>query len=153
MELKIFSETEQKFPKQVLQRAFSACMQELQTISEYQSLVENKKLSINCVLTDNEKIRPLNFQWRGKDKATDVLSFPYEEVDAGIFGEIFLSLEQAQIQADFLGHSLEKEVEVLLTHGILHLFGYDHEQENDFLEMNLLEKSIEKRLGEEKSTE
>lgn len=153
MNLKIFSETEQKFSKQVLQKTFLACMQELANLEEHKSFVENKKLSINCVLTDNEKIRPLNLQWRGKDKATDVLSFPYEEVDAGIFGEIFLSLEQAQIQADFLGHSLEKEVEVLLTHGILHLFGYDHEQENDFLEMNLLEKSIEKRLEEEKTVE
>lgn len=153
MNLSIFFDTEQTFPTEMLKKTFSACKLELKKIPEHTANVHNKKLTINCILTTNANIQPLNKEWRKKDKATDVLSFPYEESESGIFGEIFISLEQAQVQADYLEHSLEKEVEVLFTHGILHIFGYDHEQENDFFVMNALEKKIEKRLEDKKISE
>jgi len=101
-----------------------------------------------CVqLVSNEKIRKLNRQWRGKDYATDVLSFPliFEEsganflpdlqgVDELELGEIVISVEKAHDQAVEYGHSFERELAFLFVHGLLHILGFDHEtkeQEKD----------------------
>lgn len=78
-------------------------------------------------------MRQLNFQWRKKDQATDVLSFAAQEGQPmpgleGILGDIFISVERAQIQALQFGHSLEEELDVLFVHGLTHLQGYDHER-------------------------
>jgi probable rRNA maturation factor len=70
----------------------------------------------------------LNREFRGKNKATDVLSFPAMAEMAGVFaGDLAVSLETAQRQAAEHGHSLRDEVRVLLLHGLLHLSGMDHE--------------------------
>lgn len=84
----------------------------------------------------------LNRDWRGKDKATDVLSFPQLEpkqllalgrsarktkVPQWWLGDVVISVETAKAQAKERGHSLTDELETLLTHGLLHLLGYDHE--------------------------
>ena len=150
MLLNIFSNTENTISEKFLLDIFQENMKELSSISEHTAATKNKELEINLILVGNEEIQELNKQWRDKNKITDVLSFPYEETQAGIFGEIFICIPRCQEQADNLGHSLEKEISVLLTHGILHLFGYDHIEDSDFKTMNSLEKSIEKRLQEEK---
>lgn len=80
---------------------------------------------VSVTLTDDEKIRKLNSDYRGKDAPTDVLSFPMEET--GLLGDIVLSLERAQKQAEQYGHSFERETAFLTVHGMLHLLGYDHE--------------------------
>ena len=78
---------------------------------------------LSIVLTDDATIQTLNKQWRGKDKATDVLSFPQH---AGVLGDVVISMDTAARQALALRHSLEAEVQRLLVHGVLHLLGHDH---------------------------
>ena len=89
--------------------------------------IKNSELSV--LITGDEEIRELNRTYRGKDRPTDVLSFPMgDRIDGKfILGDVVISLDTAQRQAKELGHSLEEEVERLLVHGILHLLGYDHE--------------------------
>jgi probable rRNA maturation factor len=80
------------------------------------------------LLTTDAAIRKLNRQFRGKNKATDVLSFPAEGPGAqGIAGDLAISVTTALSQAAEQGHSLSTEIKVLILHGLLHLAGYDHE--------------------------
>ena len=92
---------------------------------------------VSVTFTDNEGIRELNREYRGKDSATDVLSFPLYDFAAGEellpcehaeLGDIVLSLERAREQAAELGHSYERETAFLCVHSVLHLLGYDHER-------------------------
>jgi len=94
--------------------------------------LENAELSI--LLTDDNEIHALNRDYRGKDKPTDVLSFSQTEgdfgdIDADMLGDVVISLNTALRQAIENGHSAEREIDVLLIHGILHLAGYDHEKD------------------------
>ena len=83
---------------------------------------------VEVLLADDRTLRRLNRTFRGKDKATDVLSFPAsEEFAGGHAGDLAISLETAQKQAQEHGHALRDEVRVLLLHGLLHLSGMDHE--------------------------
>ena len=86
---------------------------------------------INIELTDNLNIRELNKEYRGIDKATDVLSFPMMESNpesgAMMLGDILISVEKAREQCEEIGHSLERELAFLTVHAVLHLLGYDHE--------------------------
>ena len=88
--------------------------------------------SISVLLADDEELEHLNTAFRGKNKPTDVLSFPAEASLArggpkGHAGDIAISLETAARQAAKFGHSLQNEVKILLLHGLLHLKGMDHE--------------------------
>jgi probable rRNA maturation factor len=92
---------------------------------------------ISVVFVDNSQIQSLNKQYRNKDMATDVLSFPMGEngvydtnhsTGAKILGDIVISMEKAVEQAERYGHSLEREVGYLTAHSMLHLLGYDHEK-------------------------
>lgn len=87
-------------------------------------------VEISVYITDDEEIRKLNKTYRGKDKATDVLSFPLDENFEGyrLLGDIVISQDTAERQAWELGHSLKEEVKRLLIHGLVHLLGYDHEK-------------------------
>lgn len=86
------------------------------------------KGQVTVLLTTDEAIRKLNRQFRGKNKATDVLSFPAEGPGAeGIAGDVAISVTTAMGQAAEQGHSLSTEIKVLVLHGLLHLAGYDHE--------------------------
>ncbi len=89
--------------------------------------------SLAILVTDDEEVRQMNLQFLGVDEPTDVLSFPDEAddfvqgmSDEKLLGDIAIALPTAQRQADSVGHSLDAEVAHLLTHGILHLRGYDH---------------------------
>lgn len=83
---------------------------------------------VTVLLTTDAAIRKLNRQFRGKNKATDVLSFPAEGLGAhGIAGDLAISVTTALGQAAEQGHSLSTEIKVLILHGLLHLAGYDHE--------------------------
>jgi probable rRNA maturation factor len=85
----------------------------------------------SVLLTGDERLRALNLQFRGKDKATDVLSFPAlpEAGNGGQGGDLAISLETALAQAAAYGHTLQMEVKILILHGLLHLAGYDHEHD------------------------
>ncbi|MBE3092951.1 MAG: rRNA maturation RNase YbeY [Chloroflexi bacterium] len=105
-----------------------------------QFLKVDEKTEISILFTDDKFIRSLNNKYRGIDKSTDVLSFslwegsvktPESESDK-LLGDIIISVETAQRQADNLNHSMEKELAVLLIHGLLHLTGYAHEEDKDY---------------------
>jgi probable rRNA maturation factor len=86
------------------------------------------KGQVTVLLTTDAAIRKLNRQFRGKNKATDVLSFPSEGLGAeGIAGDLAISVTTALSQAAEQRHSLSTEIKVLVLHGLLHLAGYDHE--------------------------
>ena len=89
------------------------------------------KGQVTVLLTTDPAIRKLNRQFRGKNKATDVLSFPAEGIGAEeIAGDLAISVPTALRQAVEQGHTLSTEIKVLILHGLLHLFGYDHEADN-----------------------
>jgi probable rRNA maturation factor len=96
---------------------------------------------VALVLTGDRAIRPLNARYRGKDKTTDVLSFPGGE--AGL-GDILISVETAERNAHGLGRTLLQELDVLALHGFLHVLGYDHETDDGT--MDRLERRLRRRL-------
>lgn len=103
--------------------------------------------SVSVLLTGDGEIRRLNREFRGKDKPTDVLSFPAGD-GAGrsrIAGDLAISVETAAREAEERGHPLETELRVLLLHGVLHLAGLDHETDSG--EMARKENALRKKLG------
>jgi len=100
---------------------------------------------VDVLLSNDRTLRRLNRAYRGKDKATDVLSFPAAEDVAGTFaGDLAISLDTAKRQAAEHGHSLRDEVRVLVLHGLLHLSGMDHEVDGGEMEARegLLRKGL-----------
>jgi len=105
---------------------------------------------VSVLLTDDAEQRELNAQWRGKDSATNVLSFPQIEPFApvmGLLGDITLARETLEREAADLGKSLEHHFTHLMVHGFLHILGYDHNNEAEALQMEGLETQILAGLG------
>ncbi len=113
--------------------------------------------AVSVTFTDNAQIEKLNARARGISRATDVLSFPllsYEKAGEVLpepwdfaeghllFGDVVISLEKCAEQAEEYGHSFVREVGYLTVHSMLHLFGFDHEEENDRTLMRQKEKEI-----------
>jgi probable rRNA maturation factor len=102
------------------------------------------------VFVSDDAIRKLNRQFRGRNYATDVLSFPseaetFETESKADLGEIVISVQRATAQAREYGLTFSNEVEQLILHGLLHLCGYDHDTDRG--EMNRLELKLRKKLG------
>ncbi len=118
---------------------------------------------INVLLTDDEGIHQVNLDMRGVDRPTDVLSFPMFDLQPGEkpgeedadpetglvpLGDMCLSLERAQAQAEEFGHSVERELSYLTVHSVLHLLGYDHMDEGPMkVQMRGREEAILQTLG------
>jgi probable rRNA maturation factor len=101
---------------------------------------------VSVLLTTDKAIRKLNRQFRGINKATDVLSFPAAEAPGmGIAGDLAVSVPTALRQASEQGHSLGVEIKILILHGLLHLAGYDHEIDSG--RMARRERVLRARLG------
>jgi len=101
--------------------------------------------SLAVRFVDDEEMAELNESFRGKASTTDVLSFPGEESREGRhLGDIAVSVPTARRQAAAAGHGLERELRMLLLHGVLHCLGYDHESDRG--EMDALEKRLRRRL-------
>ncbi len=114
-------------------------------LREAQSAVKLRG-QVTVLLTTDTAIRRLNRQFRGKNKATDVLSFPAAASGpVKIAGDLAISIPTARRQADERGHSLSIEIKVLVLHGLLHLAGYDHEIDRG--EMARLEQKIRLDCG------
>jgi probable rRNA maturation factor len=115
----------------------------------YEKVKEDCEVSVT--FTDNEGIRAINREYRGKDAPTDVLSFPLFESDGAgtkMLGDIVLSLEKCRAQAEEFGHSFERECAFLTVHSTLHLLGYDHETgEEDERDMRERQTAIVKKMG------
>ena len=118
----------------------------------------HNSVEVSVTFTDNAGIKKLNKKYRKIDKETDVLSFPlfdFEGTDEppvdeieNMLGDIVVSLEKAQAQADEYGHSFEREVAFLCVHSTLHLLGYDHEtSEEDELDMRSRQTAVMEMLG------
>lgn len=101
--------------------------------------------SATVAFVSDQSIRRLNRQFRGVDKATDVLSFPADDTDKLNLGDIAISVETAARQAKENGLTFDEEVAQLILHGLLHLCGYDHETDKG--EMNRLELRLRKKLS------
>lgn len=101
---------------------------------------------VELIITDDKTIQELNKEYRGKDNATDVLSFPLENpfTEESIFGmplgSIIIAESFVKKKAEIFGHSLQDELSLLFIHGMLHLLGFDHE--NDDGEMRTREKEL-----------
>lgn len=118
---------------------------------------------VSVTIVDNEEIRELNKEYRGKDSVTDVLSFPILDFDENgnimdcdfdfddefvVLGDIVICAPRAAEQADEYGHSFEREIAFLTVHSMLHLLGYDHEgSENMEQEMFCRQKQILDKMG------
>ena len=115
---------------------------------QYENIPE---ISVSVLICDDEKIHELNRQYRDIDRPTDVLSFPmYDDegnLDPDELGDIVISLERAKLQAEEYGHSIERELAFLTAHSMLHLFGYDHIEEDEQKEMFAKQEEILKKLG------
>ena len=105
--------------------------------------IGKSEASATIAFVSDKRIRELNRQFRGVDKATDVLSFPAEEKLN--LGDVAVSVDTAAVQANENGLSLDGEIAQLILHGLLHLCGYDHETDNG--EMNRLELKLRRKLG------
>ena len=111
------------------------------------TILDLPEAQLSLVLCDDAYIHPLNRDFRGKDRPTDVLSFAQREgefafVDDMTLGDVIISTETALRQATERGHSLEHEMRILLVHGILHLLGYDHIEDDEAEIMEAKEKEI-----------
>ncbi len=102
-----------------------------------------KALSFGVRFAGDRELRRANREYRGKDYATDVLSFPGDEGDDHL-GDVLISVPRARHQALEAGHEAEREVEILLLHGILHCLGHDHETDDGAMER--LERRLRKKL-------
>lgn len=124
------------------------------------------EVEVNLLLTMNNEIQEMNLNFRQIDRATDVLSFPmidYEEAgnfdfledvmdafhpESGelILGDIVISKEKVISQAEEYGHTVEREYAFLIVHSMLHLFGYDHIEEDERMVMEAKQKEIMEQL-------
>lgn len=119
---------------------------------------------VNVYIVDNQEIRKINKEFRGIDRETDVLSFPMidfntrekykvfesdknPENNCVVLGDMVLSLEKAMEQANEYGHSFEREVAFLTVHSMLHLLGYDHEDEDERRVMRDKEEKVLTLIG------
>lgn len=156
MKLKIYYANEQKIVKiplslrNLINRVVKATL-------ENENFKKDAEVSVSFV--NNETIHKLNLEYRGKDKPTDVLSFPMTDGDeeeddidlstgAVMLGDIIISAEKAMEQANEYGHGIEREICFLAVHSTLHLLGYDHEtSEDDEKYMNQTQETILQKIG------
>ncbi|MFC6260274.1 rRNA maturation RNase YbeY [Levilactobacillus fujinensis] len=154
MDLEIYDKTKDGVPTKHVDMIKDV----LEYAGKYLELAENTEMSVT--LMNNEDIHQINKQYRGVDRATDVISFAIEddedadddfplvmdeEMTAEIpenIGDIFVSMDKVEEQAEYLGHSYERELGFLVVHGFLHLNGYDHMKPEDEKVMFKLQADI-----------
>jgi len=107
------------------------------------------KKEIELIVTNEDEMQEINNTQRGIDKATDVLSFPYEDMPMSPLGSIVICSLHVESIAKELGHSRENELTLLFIHGLLHLVGFDHEVDNG--EMREEEKKLIEKFNLPKS--
>lgn len=144
----------------VTEDIFDLVKEVLNHAAEMEGLTGNPEVSVTF-MTDDE-IRKVNAEYRGKDKATDVISFALEEMTEGeiaivqeegmpiVLGDILVSVETAARQAAEYGHDEKREIGFLALHGFLHLLGYDHMTEEDEMKMFGRQKEILTSFGLER---
>jgi len=119
---------------------------------EIAGLKFSEDAELSLVLAGDQTLKSLNNEWRQKDKPTNVLSFPGEDIAVGetagiMLGDIVISLETTTREAALENKSFEDHLSHLVVHGFLHLFGYDHETDKEANQMESLETRILNELG------
>jgi probable rRNA maturation factor len=136
------SEANLKVDETVLEQSAFAALQ-------YVGVQADADLSI--IISDDAYLHELNLKFREVDSPTDVLAFPSGEIDIDTgrkyLGDVILSCTRAQAQAQAAGHALESELQLLVVHGVLHLLGYDHTDEESKDRMWTAQGEILERLG------
>lgn len=132
--------------------------------NEYEKIIKNvlakcyevekinpEYLYVNIILTNPENIRKFNKEYRNIDSETDVLSFPmfekeelenFESAEQEVLGDIIISIDRVEKQADEYGHSFQRELAYMVVHGFYHIIGYDHMEEADKKIMRVKEENI-----------
>ncbi|MCD5382827.1 rRNA maturation RNase YbeY [Candidatus Gracilibacteria bacterium] len=157
MKLNIFFNIEEKFSNEIknnfsdkdFQKIFFEIQKNIpkskKNFSEKSDFFDEKE--VNLFFVSDDEIQKLNKEFRGKDSATDCLSFEKSDEDKNdefdpVFGECFIAMPYIQHQAEEYGVSLKFEITKMMIHSILHLYGFDHIDDADFEEMNALENEI-----------
>lgn len=128
----------------IVERAVSAAMA--------RTGLEDLESELSVLFTDDESIRTLNAQWRGKNTPTNVLSFPAQSLQPGqrpgaMLGDIICAYETVRKEAELEGKAFDVHLTHLVVHGFLHLLGYDHENDTEAEEMEALERAILADMG------
>lgn len=127
-------------------------VEELSILENYVTNVTKKlkieKAIFNIILVDEKEIHRLNLEYRGVDRKTDVITFALEDGETiknpqiRVLGDIYICIPVAYEQAELYGHSRIREICFLATHGILHLLGYDHMEEEEEKKMFTLQEEL-----------
>ena len=110
------------------------------------------RISLGVIFVNLEEIQRINKEYRGIDKVTDVISFALEDrkdninMDMHILGDIYICIPKMIEQANSYGHSIKRELSFLTVHGLLHLLGYDHMEEEERIDMEAKQEAILSRL-------
>lgn len=151
MQIELSNQQEKLTVTQEMEDKIIEVLEEAARVHEVNDMAE-----VSLMLTDDESIHEMNREYRGIDRPTDVLSFALEEgeeeeifggPEENLLGDIIISVETAVRQAEEYGHSVEREMSFLALHGMLHLLGYDHMEEEERQEMRAQEKAILAALG------
>lgn len=126
-------------------------IKEIEELNDYIEYLFNymniKDAVMSVIIVDNNEIHKINKEYRGIDRETDVISFALEEgetIDEPVktLGDIYISIDKVYEQAKEYGHSIKRELFFLVTHGFLHLLGYDHMTKEDEEKMFSLQEEI-----------
>lgn len=156
MDIQLFDHTEKE-----TQQNLDLIADILEFAGNYLHLAEETEISVT--LMHNDEIHQINKEYRNVDRPTDVISFAINDADEDIImdpemaneipaniGDLMISVDKVAEQAEFLGHSYERELGFLCVHGFLHLNGYDHMQKADQEKMFPLQKEIMSAYGLER---
>lgn len=107
--------------------------------------------SLSLVISDDDRLLQLNQQFNNINAPTDVLSFPSDHIDpdsnSPYLGDVIISFSRAKEQATYAGHSIESELQLLVVHGVLHLLGHDHSDEQEQARMWIVQSRVLAMLG------
>ena len=142
--LEVFNETNEK-------------LKEIDELNDLLIFIANyfklENILVNVIIVDNNEIHKINKEYRNIDRETDVISFAYEDDKTindspiRVLGDIYISIDKAKQQAIEYNHSLKRELSFLMTHGFLHLLGYDHMKKEDEDIMFPLQEKILNEYG------
>lgn len=139
LELNFFDEVESGLKAPFFEEIFERFSEVL--AERIEAMVPTQNGEVNLALINDEKIHLINRDFRGFDKPTDVISCAYLEgeemplMEEMVVGDMYISIETAKRQAEEKGHDLETEVKMLFVHGLLHIFGFDHNTDEEEAEM------------------
>lgn len=122
------------------------------TTTMYHLSLDNIVSEISLLFTDDKHMAQINAQWRGKNKSTNVLSFPAFPLKAGdppgsMLGDIIIARETVVLEAENEGKKFQDHLTHMIVHGILHLLGYDHETDDEACQMEQVEREILRKLS------